>query len=177
MGGLAGPAAGCRRHPVIIAPLDPRYRSLEKTMRTMLAAALAATALAAALPAHAQTTVANAWVRATSAPQQPAGGYLTLTSARGGKLVAVSSPAGMTEMHEMAMDGTVMRMRQVTAIDLPAGKPVELKPGGLHLMLMGLKAPLKAGETVSFTLVVEGRDGQRETLAVKAPVKPAGVMP
>jgi copper(I)-binding protein len=148
-------------------------------MRTMLAATLAATALAAALPAQAQTqtTVANAWVRATSAPQQPAGGYLTLTSARGGKLVAVSSPAGMTEMHEMAMDGTVMRMRQVSAIELPAGKPVELKPGGLHLMLMGLKAPLKAGETVSFTLVVEGRDGQRETLAVKAPVKPAGVMP
>jgi copper(I)-binding protein len=146
-------------------------------MRTMLAATLAATALAAALPAQAQTTVANAWVRATSAPQQPAGGYFTLTSARGGKLVAVSSPAGMTEMHEMAMDGTVMRMRQVSAIELPAGKPVELKPGGLHLMLMGLKAPLKAGETVSFTLVVEGRDGQRETLAVKAPVKPAGVMP
>jgi hypothetical protein len=75
------------------------------------------------------------------------------------------------------MDGTVMRMRQVSAIELPAGKPVELKPGGLHLMLMGLKAPLKAGDTVAFTLVVEGRDGKRETLLVKAPVKPAGVTP
>ena len=145
-------------------------------MRMMLAAALAATTLAA-LPAHAQTIVANPWVRATSAPQQPAGGYLTITSARGGKLVEVSSPAGMTEMHEMAMDGSVMRMRRVSAIELPAGKPVELKPGGLHLMLMGLKAPLKAGETVAFTLVVEGRDGKRETLLVKAPVKPAGVTP
>jgi periplasmic copper chaperone A len=140
-----------------------------------LASALFAAALS--LPAAAQTTVTNPWVRATAAPQQPAGGYLTLTSARGGRLVQVKSPAGMTEMHEMAMDGNVMRMRPVTAVDLPAGKPVELKPGGLHLMLMGLKAPLKAGETVAFTLVVEGRDGQRETLSVKAPVKAAGTTP
>ena len=140
-------------------------------MRTMLAAALAAALTT--LPAHAQTIVANPWVRATSAPQQPAAGYLTITSARGGRLVEVSSPAGMAEMHEMAMDGNVMRMRQVSTIDLPAAQPVELKPGGLHLMLMGLKAPLKAGDSVAFTLVVEGLDGKRETLAVKAPVKPA----
>ena len=125
------------------------------------------------LPALAQTTASGAWVRATVAPQQPAGGYLTLTSARGGKLVEVRSPSGMAEMHEMAMDGNVMRMRQVSAITLPAGKPVELKPGGLHLMLMGLKAPLKPGESVSFTLVIEGLDGKRETLELQAPVKAA----
>ena len=145
-------------------------------MRSLPTPATLATALLTAclaLPAQAQTTASGAWVRATVAPQQPAGGYLTLKSARGGKLVEVRSPAGMAEMHEMAMDGSVMRMRQVDAIDLPAGKPVELKPGGLHLMLMGLKAPLKAGESVSFTLVVEGRDGKRETLDVKAPVKAA----
>ena len=149
-------------------------------MRSLPRPAHLATALLAAslcLPALAQTTVTGAWVRATVAPQQPAGGYLTLTSARGGKLVEVRSPSGMAEMHEMAMDGNVMRMRQVSAIELPAGKPVELKPGGLHLMLMGLKAPLKAGETVSFTLVVEGTDGKRETLALKAPVKAASGMP
>ena len=128
-------------------------------------------------PALAQTTASGAWVRATVAPQQPAGGYMTLTSARGGKLVEVRSPTGMAELHEMAMDGNVMRMRQVSAIDLPAGKPVELKPGGLHLMLMGLKAPLKAGDSVSFTLVVEGTDGKRESLVVKAPVKAAAGMP
>jgi copper(I)-binding protein len=120
--------------------------------------------------------VANAWVRATSAPQQPAGGYLTITSARGGKLVAVSSPAGMTEMHEMAMDGTVMRMRQVNAIDLPAGKPVELKPGGLHLMLMGLKAPLKKGDQVPLTLRFEKAGEVKVELKVEAatpsPVRP-----
>ena len=142
-------------------------------------ARLAAALLAAGLcfPSLAQTTASGAWVRATVAPQQPAGAYMTLTSARGGKLVEVRSPSGMTEMHEMAMDGNVMRMRQVSAIELPAGKPVELKPGGLHLMLMGLKAPLKAGETVSFTLVVEGTDGKRETLPLKAPVKAASGMP
>ena len=140
---------------------------------------LAAALLAAcfSLPALAQTTASGAWVRATVAPQQPAGGYMTLTSARGGKLVEVRSPTGMAELHEMAMDGNVMRMRQVSAIDLPAGKPVELKPGGLHLMLMGLKAPLKAGDSVSFTLVVEGTDGKRESLVVKAPVKAAAGMP
>jgi copper(I)-binding protein len=140
-----------------------------------LAAAVLATCFS--LPALAQTTVSGAWVRATVAAQQPAGGYMTITSARGGKLVEVRSPSGMAEMHEMAMDGNVMRMRQVTAIDLPAGKPVALKPGGLHLMLMGLKAPLKAGESVSFTLVVEGADGKRETLALKAPVKASSGMP
>lgn len=149
-------------------------------MRPLPSPARLATALLAAcfgLPALAQTTASGAWVRATVAPQQPAGGYMTLTSARGGKLVDVRSPSGTAEMHEMAMDGNVMRMRQVSAIALPAGKPVELKPGGLHLMLLGLKAPLKAGESVSFTLVVEGADGKRETLELKAPVKAAAGMP
>jgi periplasmic copper chaperone A len=70
------------------------------------------------------------------------------------------------------MDGSTMRMRAVPSLDLPAGKPVELKPGGYHVMLMDLKQPLKDGETVSVTLTIEGRDGKRETVEVKAPVKP-----
>jgi copper(I)-binding protein len=135
-----------------------------------------ATAVAAlfSLPAQAQTRVTDPWVRGTVAAQQPAGIYLTLQSARGGRLVDVKSPLARAEMHEMAMEGDVMRMRQVAAIDLPAGRAVVLKPGGLHLMLMGLKAPLKAGDTVPLTLVVEGKDGQRESLEVQAPVKAAG---
>jgi copper(I)-binding protein len=137
---------------------------------------LLATAVAAllSLPAHAQTRVSDPWVRGTVAAQQPAGVYLTLQSAGGGRLVDVKSPLARAEMHEMAMDGDVMRMRQVVAIELPPGRPVALKPGGLHLMLMGLKAPLKAGETVPLTLVVEGKDGRRESIEVKAPVKSAG---
>lgn len=75
----------------------------------------------------------------------------------------------------MKMDGNIMKMRAVPALDLPAGKAVDLKPGGYHVMLLDLKAPLKAGDTVALTLVIEGQGGQRETLTVKAPVKALGV--
>jgi VCBS repeat-containing protein len=77
----------------------------------------------------------------------------------------------VVEIHEMAMDGNVMRMRAVPALELPAGKAVELKPGGYHVMLMDLKQQLKAGETVNVSLVVERAGGQRETVEVKAPVR------
>ncbi|NRF67613.1 copper chaperone PCu(A)C [Aquincola sp. S2] len=137
---------------------------------TPLAAALIASLLVAS--ASAQTVASNPWVRGTVAQQQSTGAYVQLKSPAGGKLIEARSPAaGQTEIHEMAMDGTTMRMRQVPMIELPAGKTVELKPGGYHLMLMGLKAPLKAGDTVPLTLVIEGKDGKRETLELKAPVK------
>lgn len=120
----------------------------------------------------AQTDVKEAWVRGTVAPQKATGAFMKITSAQGGKLVsAQSSVAGVVEIHEMAMEGNVMKMRAVPGLDLPAGKAVELKPGGYHVMLMDLKQPLKAGDTVALTLVVEGKDGKRETLEVKAPVK------
>jgi copper(I)-binding protein len=73
----------------------------------------------------------------------------------------------------MAMEGA-MKMRAMPALELPAGKAVELKPGGYHVMLMDLKQPLKNGESVPLTLVVEGKDGKRETLELKVPVKAAG---
>jgi copper(I)-binding protein len=107
------------------------------------------------------------------AQQKASGAFMHITSASGGKLVAASSPvAGVVEVHEMAMDGNVMKMRAVPALDLPAGKAVELKPGGYHVMLMDLKQQLKPGETVALTLTVEGKDGKRETVEIKAPVKP-----
>ena len=71
------------------------------------------------------------------------------------------------------MDGNVMKMRAIPGLELPAGKAVDLKPGGYHVMLMSLKQPLKDGETVPLTLVVEGKDGKQEKLEVKAPVKAA----
>ena len=77
----------------------------------------------------------------------------------------------------MVMDGSTMKMRAVPALDLPAGKAIELKPGGYHVMLMDLKAPLAAGQIVDVSLVVEGKDGRKETIAVKAPVKALGNMP
>lgn len=129
-------------------------------------------ALLLAFGAQAQTTVKDAWVRGTVAGQKATGLFAQITSASGGKLVSASSPlAGVVEVHEMAMDGNVMKMRAIAALELPAGKPVELKPGGYHVMLLDLKQELKAGDAVPVTLVIEGAGGQRETLEIKALVK------
>ena len=140
-------------------------------IRTLvLLAAIATSGLA-----HAEVTVKEPWVRATVAQQKATGAFMTLTSSGDAKLISASSPlAGVVEVHEMAMEGDVMRMRAVTDLKLPAGKPVELKPGGYHVMLMGLKQPLKAGDTVPVTLVIEGKDQKRETIEVQAPVRALG---
>jgi periplasmic copper chaperone A len=132
--------------------------------------------LALALGAQAQTRVEDAWVRGTVAQQKATGLFARITSSAGGRIVAVSSPlAGVAELHEMALEGDMMRMRALpNGIALPAGKAVELKPGGLHVMLMDLKRPLADGELVPVTLVVEGAGGKRETVEVKAPVRPLG---
>ncbi|MGM9487139.1 copper chaperone PCu(A)C [Ideonella sp. YS5] len=137
---------------------------------------IAATTFFAALgTAHAATTVADAWARGTVPQQQASGAFMRITSAEGGKLVGVSSPVAATvEVHEMKMDGGVMKMGAVPSLDLPAGQAVELKPGGYHVMLMGLKQQLKAGDKVPLTLTIEGKGGQKETLQVTAPVKALG---
>jgi periplasmic copper chaperone A len=128
-----------------------------------------------AFGAQAQTTITDPWVRGTVATQKATGLFVQLTSAQGGKLVAGSSPvAGRVEIHEMAVVDGVMRMREISSLELPAGKAVELKPGGYHLMLMDLKQPMKAGDMVPVTLVIEGADKKRETLEVKASVRPLG---
>jgi len=128
--------------------------------------------------ALAQTTVTDPWVRGTVAQQKATGMYAQITSAQGGKLVSASSPlAGVVEIHEMKMDGDVMRMRAVTALYLPAGKAVALKPGGVHMMLLDLKQPLKAGDSVPVTLVVEGADRKRETIEIKVPVRALAATP
>lgn len=140
-------------------------------LRSLVTSVLAATLLCAGA-AHAQTTVSDPWILGTVAQQSATGMFVQITSARGGRLVAGSSPvAGVVEIHEMTMDGTTMRMRAVPGVDLPAGKAVEFKPGGLHLMLMDLKQPLKNGDTVPVSLVVEAAGGKRETVEVKALVR------
>lgn len=128
--------------------------------------------------ALAQTTVTDPWVRGTVAQQKATGMFAQIISTQGGKLVSASSPlAGVVEIHEMKMDGDVMRMRAVTALDLPPGKAVALKPGGYHMMLLDLKQPLKAGDTVPVTLVVEGADKKRETIEIKVPVRALAAAP
>jgi copper(I)-binding protein len=109
--------------------------------------------------APAAVKIEQAWVRPSVAGQQGTGGYMKLTARDGQRLVGASSPvAGVAEIHEMKMDGSVMTMRPIGALELPAGKTVELKPGGLHLMLMDLKQPLAAGSSVPLTLVL--KDGR-----------------
>ena len=132
-------------------------------------AVLIAAAVLASAAAHAQVTVADPWVRTTVVQQTTTAAYMTITSLQGGKLVDASSPiAASAEVHEMKMDGDMMKMRSVDALPLPMGKPVALKPNGYHMMLMGLKAPLKAGDVVPIKLVIEDAKGQRKTVDVKA---------
>ena len=146
----------------------------------MKALFLAAT-LALTSTAWAQTAVKvdEAWVRSTVAQQTATGAFMRLTASQNTRLVAVESPAaGVVEIHEMAMDNNVMKMRAVPGLDLSAGRTVELKPGGYHVMLMDLKQAVRAGDTVPLTLVFEGANQQRFTQKVNAPVKSlAGSMP
>jgi copper(I)-binding protein len=142
-------------------------------MKSLFTAIGLAAALAAATPAFAQLKVKDAWVRGTVAQQTATGAFMELSAAEDLKLVGVQSPiAGVAEIHEMKMDGGVMRMRPITALELPANRTVQLKPGGYHVMLMGLKQPLMDGATVPLTLTVETRDGKRSTVEVSAPVRP-----
>lgn len=131
--------------------------------------------LALALSAHAQVSVDQAWVRATVAQQKVSGAFLRLKSGQAGRLVAVRSPvAGRVEMHEMAMVGDTMRMRELDSIALPAGRWVELRPGGYHLMMMDLKRPIQAGEKLPLTLVIEGADKKRTSVEVLAEARALG---
>lgn len=146
---------------------------MRPTFRTFTLAALMTLASQALF---AQTAVQDAWVRGTVAQQKATGAFMRITSTQGGTLVsASSSAAGMVEIHEMTMEGSTMKMRALSqGLALPAGKVVELKPGGYHVMLMDLKAPLKTGDTVPLTLVVQGKDGKKETVELNAPVKALG---
>jgi len=138
-----------------------------------LLATVAALAGFAASNCFAQVAVEDPWVRPTVATQKATGAFMKITAAKGGRLVGASSPVADTvEVHEMRLEGDTMKMRAVPALDLPAGKPVELRPGSYHVMLFGLKAPVNAGDNVLLNLLVEGADGKRETVAVQAIARP-----
>lgn len=124
--------------------------------------------------AQAQVTVKDAWVRATVTQQKATGAFMQLQSAQDAKLVSAQSPvAAVVEVHEMSMNGGIMRMRAVPSVALPAGQAVDLKPGGFHVMLMDLKGQIKDGDTVPVTLVIEDKDGQRQSLALSVPARTA----
>lgn len=128
-------------------------------------------------PGSAPVEATGAWVRAAVSGQSGTGAFMKLAAGSPLKLVAASTPAaGLAEVHEMKLEGDVMKMRALPALPLPARQAVELKPGGYHLMLTDLKQPITAGQTIALTLTFEDAQGQRSTLVVQAPVMagPAG---
>lgn len=124
-----------------------------------------------AVPAWADVKVDGPWVRGTTASQRTTGAFMTLISSGDAALVAATSPAaGIVEIHEMRMDGSAMRMRQVDELTLPAGKRVDLNPGGYHIMLMDLRQQMRAGTKVPLLLKIRNREGTLSEVAVTAEV-------
>ena len=142
-------------------------------LKTLLATALAVLSFSAAAQGGVQ--VSDPWVRATVPQQKATGAFMQITAPKAMRLLEVRSPvAGVAEIHEMSMADNMMRMRQVKDIALPAGKAVELKPGGFHVMLLELKGQVKAGDKIPLTLVLEGEDKQRVNVEVQAVARPLG---
>jgi len=134
---------------------------------------LAAVCLLGSSLACAEVTIADPWVRATVPAQKATGAFMQMTSTTNVKLVAAQSPvANVVEIHEMKMDNNVMKMRQITGLDLAAGKMVELKPGSYHIMLLELKQQVREGDAVPVSLVFEDQNKQRQTVDVKAVGRP-----
>jgi len=123
--------------------------------------------------AMAGVSVTAPWVRATVPAQKSSGAFMRVQSSTDARLVGVSSPvAAQVELHQMDMKDGMMKMQQVDGIDLPAGKGVNLASGGYHVMLVGLKQQLKAGEAIDLTLQIEHPGKKRESITIKVPVKP-----
>jgi copper(I)-binding protein len=143
------------------------------SLRIAVVASLAVAGLAAAAAASAQVTVTDPWVRGTVTGQMATGAFMQLKSPADTALVAAASPvAKIVEVHEMKMEGGMMKMNAVDRLALPAGKTVDLKPGGYHVMLMDLVKPLKDGDTVPLQLTFEDKAGKKQTIEIKAVVKP-----
>jgi copper(I)-binding protein len=143
-----------------------------KTQVPFLAVACAALFFgSAAFAGPAVPKVEGAWIRSTVQGQAGTGAFMKLTPSQATQLVGASTPvAGTAEVHEMKMEGDVMKMRAVPALDLPAGRATELKPGGYHIMLMDLKQPLVAGRSVPLTLTFRDAKGVEGKLELKVPV-------
>ena len=141
-------------------------------MKKSLLGSILALAMA---PLFAQVTVEDPWVRGTVPQQQATGAFMMLTAETDARLVAAESPvAGVVEIHEMAMENDVMKMREIPALDLPAGQTMDLKPGGYHVMLMQLKEQMVGGTVVPITLIFENSAGERFTQEIEARVTALG---
>lgn len=141
-------------------------------LKSFMTSVALASATLGAFAADAPVDVQHAWARATVKGQMATGAFMTLTAKEGVKLVGVASPvAGVAQVHEMKMEGGVMKMAEVKGgLALPTGKAVELKPGGYHIMLMDLKAPLENNSTLPVTLMFKDAKGVERKMELKLPV-------
>lgn len=122
-----------------------------------------------------EVAVSDAWVRGTVAGQMGTGAFMRLTSSADATLVGIASPAAkVVELHQMTMEGGMMKMSAIARLPLPAGKAVELQPRGYHVMLMDLVRPLKEGDIVPLSLTFEDKTGKKQSVEVKATVRALG---
>ena len=136
--------------------------------RRLLAVAACLVFASAALAQTGQLEVSDAWARATPGKAENGVAYLTIRTPTPDRLVSVSSPvAKKAELHTMEMAGMVMKMRPLAGLDIPAGQSVTLKPGGEHIMLMGLNGPLREGQSFPLTLTFEKAGARAVTVAVE----------
>jgi copper(I)-binding protein len=134
----------------------------------LLAFAAGLVAASAALAQPTQLDVANAWAGATPGKAENGAAYVTITSPTADRLVSANTPvAKKAELHTMSMQGMVMKMRPISGVDIPAGQPVSLKPGGEHIMLMGLSEPLLEGHSFPLTLNFEKAGPRTVTVTVE----------
>jgi len=134
----------------------------------ILAFAAGLAVASAALAQPAELEINNAWARATPGKSENGAAYLTIQSPTADRLVSASSPvAKKAELHTMSMQGMVMKMRPIAGLDIPAGQPVALKPGGEHIMLMGLNQPLREGQSFPLTLGFEKASPRTVTVTVE----------
>jgi copper(I)-binding protein len=143
-------------------------------MHKLLASLLLAGAALSAPAANAPVQVQGAWARPIVPGQQSSGAYMTLLASEPLTLLGGESPAaGIIEIHQMKMEGDIMKMRAAENLPLVPGKPLQLAPGGYHFMLMDLQDPFKAGSQIPFTLRFRDARGKVSTLQLRLPVQVA----
>lgn len=156
----------------LLAPANTLRQTLRtqrsgKKLSLLSAFGLLLPLLAVAVPAQAEVTVVDPWVRTTAPGQQVAAGYLRMMADQPMVLVGASSAfADKVELHDVQVDNGVMKMRQVSEMALEPKRVVELKPGGLHLMLTGIKGPVKAGDNIPLTLIFVDKHNRQENLNI-----------
>ena len=148
-------------------------RAFAGVIGAALAATFALTAHAGEVTRAGSLEIDTPWARASVGTSRPTAAYLTIrnTGDRADQLLSITTPAaGHAETHAMVHEDGVMKMRAAGPVEIPAGGEVQLAPGGLHVMLMQLSAPLEEGGTLPLTLVFETAG----EVAVEAPIASIG---